>query len=244
MLNNNIKELRKQKGYSQETLAEALNVVRQTVSKWEKGYSVPDAVMLEKMAEIFEVSVGDLLGAPADTEVQKSELQQITAQLAVLNDQMAREILRRKRIRKILLTAAVVFLILCFLVGVLIFVSTPVFSKREIEAGDVSQVETLPVPSKLYSQNDIDAAIETIKTEFAENWNGCRLRTIRYAGDEVSKEETEERGVDTIVLLSVFDTLRLPDTSALNENSTYNDWNWILIRSGDGQWTHIDHGYG
>ena len=52
MLNENIKNFRKQKGYSQETLAQELNVVRQTVSKWEKGYSVPDAIMLEKLSDL------------------------------------------------------------------------------------------------------------------------------------------------------------------------------------------------
>ena len=55
MLSDNIKILRKKKGYSQETLAEQLHVVRQTISKWEKGISVPDAVMLDRMAELFEV---------------------------------------------------------------------------------------------------------------------------------------------------------------------------------------------
>lgn len=46
MLNENLKQLRKNKGFTQEELADRLNVVRQTVSKWEKGYSVPDAEML------------------------------------------------------------------------------------------------------------------------------------------------------------------------------------------------------
>ena len=66
MLSDNIKNLRKQKGYTQETLAQALNIVRQTVSKWENGYSVPDADMLEKLAEVFEVPVTDLLGSPSE----------------------------------------------------------------------------------------------------------------------------------------------------------------------------------
>ena len=61
MLGENIKALRKQKGYSQETLAQQLNVVRQTISKWEKGLSVPDAEMLERMAALFEVSTDALL---------------------------------------------------------------------------------------------------------------------------------------------------------------------------------------
>lgn len=89
MLNQNIKNLRKQKGYTQETLAQKLNIVRQTVSKWEKGYSVPDAVMLEKLAELFEVSVGELLGDTAQSNDDKADLNRISEQLAVLNNQLA-----------------------------------------------------------------------------------------------------------------------------------------------------------
>ena len=66
MLNENLKQLRKSKGLSQEELAIRLNVVRQTISKWEKGLSVPDADMLIKIADIFEVSVSELLGAKID----------------------------------------------------------------------------------------------------------------------------------------------------------------------------------
>ena len=62
MLGKNIKAFRKKKGFSQETLAQELFVVRQTVSKWEKGQSVPDAEMIEKLAEVLDVSVNDLLG--------------------------------------------------------------------------------------------------------------------------------------------------------------------------------------
>jgi putative transcriptional regulator len=74
MLSDNIKILRKKKGYSQETLAEQLHVVRQTISKWEKGISVPDAVMLDRMAaeiemaELFEVPVSVLLGGGLEVE--------------------------------------------------------------------------------------------------------------------------------------------------------------------------------
>ena len=62
MLNENIKALRKSKGLSQEELAVRLNVVRQTVSKWEQGLSVPDAAMLISIAEVFEAPVSTLLG--------------------------------------------------------------------------------------------------------------------------------------------------------------------------------------
>ena len=112
MLNQNIKNLRKQKGYTQETLAQELNIVRQTVSKWEKGYSVPDAVMLEKLAELFEVSVGELLGDIAQPNEDKADLNRISEQLAVLNNQLAKELNRKRKIRKItLIVVSVLFAI-------------------------------------------------------------------------------------------------------------------------------------
>lgn len=60
--NDNIKTLRKARGYSQDDLASRLGVVRQILSKWEKGYSVPKAAPLIWLADIFEVTVSDLLG--------------------------------------------------------------------------------------------------------------------------------------------------------------------------------------
>lgn len=99
MLSDNIKILRKKKGYSQETLAEQLHVVRQTISKWEKGISVPDAVMLDRMAELFEVPVSVLLGGRLEVEEeQPSELNEIAQQLAVLNDQLVQQAVRRRKV--------------------------------------------------------------------------------------------------------------------------------------------------
>ena len=77
MLNENLKILRKNKGYSQEQLAVRLNVVRQTVSKWEKGLSVPDAQMLMEIAEVFSVSVNELLGNDFEQENKKDTLEVI-----------------------------------------------------------------------------------------------------------------------------------------------------------------------
>ena len=99
MLSDNIKILRKKKGYSQETLAEQLHVVRQTISKWEKGISVPDAVMLDRMAELFEVPGSVLLGGRLEVEEeQPSELNEIAQQLAVLNDQLVQQAVRRRKV--------------------------------------------------------------------------------------------------------------------------------------------------
>lgn len=101
MLSENIKTLRKQKGYSQEQLADKLNVVRQTVSKWEKGYSVPDADMLEELADIFEVSVGDLLGKEIMTEEETTDIGELVKQLKILNDYFAEKARKRKKLKRI-----------------------------------------------------------------------------------------------------------------------------------------------
>lgn len=86
MLSENIKKLRKQKGLTQEELAVRLNVVRQTVSKWEKGISVPDAVLLEKIADILDTNVSTLLGKTVEPE---SDSTQIAEQLARISEQLA-----------------------------------------------------------------------------------------------------------------------------------------------------------
>ena len=99
MLSENIKILRKQKGYSQETLASQLNVVRQTVSKWEKGLSVPDAEMLEVLSELLETPVSTLLGATvSESENQQtSEMSEVAKQLAILNDRLANNAAKKRR---------------------------------------------------------------------------------------------------------------------------------------------------
>ena len=71
MFNENLKTLRKQKGFSQEELASRLHVVRQTISKWEKNLSVPDADTLIRLAEILEVSVSELLGSKIEKYLTK-----------------------------------------------------------------------------------------------------------------------------------------------------------------------------
>lgn len=102
MLGENIKTLRKRKGYSQETMAQQLNIVRQTLSKWEKGISVPDADMLTKIADLFEVTVEDLLGGNnMEDKAEDANINEIAAQLAVLNEQLANQSRRRRKTIKI-----------------------------------------------------------------------------------------------------------------------------------------------
>ena len=85
MLNENLKKLRKQKGFTQEELAAQLHVVRQTVSKWEKGVSVPDAQTVSRLAEIYEVNVSDLLGTVTIPDHREDTIAQ---ELEKINRQM------------------------------------------------------------------------------------------------------------------------------------------------------------
>ena len=89
MLNENMKAMRKSKGLSQEELAIKLNVVRQTISKWEQGLSVPDADMLISISEVFETSVSTLLGETV-VGTKADDLRAISEKLEVINLQLAR----------------------------------------------------------------------------------------------------------------------------------------------------------
>ena len=116
MLNENIKAIRKSKGLSQQELAVKLNVVRQTVSKWEQGLSVPDSDMLVSLSEALETPVSTLLGETV-MEAEADGLKAISAKLEVINLQLARRKTTRKRIiRGLLITLcagiAVIFAIL------------------------------------------------------------------------------------------------------------------------------------
>ena len=98
MLNENIRAIRKSKGLSQEELAIKLNVVRQTISKWEQGLSVPDSDMLLAISEALETPVSTLLGETV-TETKAEDLSAISQRLEVINLQLAR---RKDMHRKIL----------------------------------------------------------------------------------------------------------------------------------------------
>lgn len=98
MLNENIKTIRRAKGLSQEELAIKLNVVRQTISKWEQGLSVPDADMLISISEVLETPVSTLLGETV-AEPKADDLRAISEKLEVINLQLAhRKAARQKAI--------------------------------------------------------------------------------------------------------------------------------------------------
>ena len=112
MLNENIKRIRKSKGLSQEELAIKLNVVRQTVSKWENGLSVPDSSMLIMLADELDSTVSELLGEPI-VEPTIDDLKILSEKLEVINLQLAKRSLTKvKTIRWILISLCAVIMII------------------------------------------------------------------------------------------------------------------------------------
>lgn len=105
MFAENLKKIRKDKGYTQEIFAEKLNVVRQTVSKWEKGLSLPDVDMLSKIANVLETDVNILL----DGQITTTDQSEIVKQLAKINEQLT---IKNRRYKKIMKTIAIILLII------------------------------------------------------------------------------------------------------------------------------------
>lgn len=112
MFQENLKTLRKNKGVTQEELAARLCVVRQTVSKWEKGYSVPDAEQLSKIADFFDVPISMLLGGQIE---QESAPTYVGEQLSRINEQLVIKNRRSKRIWTVIAVITGITLLLMML---------------------------------------------------------------------------------------------------------------------------------
>ena len=95
MLSENIKAIRKSKGLSQQELAIKLNVVRQTVSKWEQGRSVPDSDLLIALSDVPETPISTLLGEPV-IEPEADAIKAVSEKLEVVNLQLARRTAMRR----------------------------------------------------------------------------------------------------------------------------------------------------
>lgn len=142
MFSKNLKTLRKQNGFSQEELASRLHVVRQTISKWEKNLSVPDADTLIRLAEILEVSVSELLGSKIENE-NGNVTNDVAEQLSRINEQLAMKNRRSRRIWKtIVIILATIFLLSVFII---MFLSVPDLNNSTHNNQPIVNVETITV---------------------------------------------------------------------------------------------------
>ena len=133
MLNENIKAIRKSKGLSQQDLADKLNVVRQTISKWEQGLSVPDSDLLIALSEALETPVSTLLGETV-TESEADQVKVLSEKLEIINLQFA----RRKAMRR----SALHWLLIAVCLGILAIAAGLVVVNSPYLGWDYSAPET------------------------------------------------------------------------------------------------------
>ncbi|MDD6252356.1 MAG: hypothetical protein PUA85_06930 [Oscillospiraceae bacterium] len=113
--------------------------------------------------------------------------------------------------------------------------------------GNTKNVRIIDYSSEMYSDAEIENAIDVVINYFEKNFEGCTLTEITYLGDDKLDDwqEFAERNNadDVMVLVSSFNVDASGGDGSLNPNSTYTNWEWILVRTNGGKWEHVDHGY-
>ncbi len=142
-------------------------------------------------------------------------------------------------IKRVLFIGLIIIAIILFAyIGFIYFTTRGYVYKLEVKSWKKSAV---------YSDEEINSAIEVTKDYFVENFGGCYLTEIKYGGDEMiapfQSYATDNNADEVIVLISSFDVGKFGGDGSLSQGSTYSNWNWILIREKDGDWRHCDHGY-
>lgn len=112
---------------------------------------------------------------------------------------------------------------------------------------NIKDVKIIDVDSEIYSESEINSAIDTVAEYFKLNFDGCTLTMLKYAGDDDNKSADEwakrYNAERAIVLLSSFDVDSSGGDGSFNPDSTYKDCQWILVENESGKWEHVDHGY-
>ena len=110
--------------------------------------------------------------------------------------------------------------------------------------GDVSNVERVMRVSECYTETEIHDAMDIVTAYFREEFDGCRLKNLRYDEPLAEQQEWAKQydADEAIVLESSFYVIGSKNPT-LNPNSTYRGWEWILTRTGNGNWELQTCGY-
>lgn len=190
MLNENLSKVRKERGLTQEALAVKLNVVRQTISKWENGTAVPDADTLCRIAEALDISVADLLGSPANEE--KMDMTAIAKSLAEINEQLAVRNRRSSKVLKIICGVIIgLFLLIAILIILNISVGTPVVNDTsvsvETNVGNPIELDENGVPLLSEIKQDDEPNLR----DFFRSGNLTNEQIIRSWGEPIKESRNK-----------------------------------------------------
>lgn len=113
--------------------------------------------------------------------------------------------------------------------------------------GKVNEVGVLEVKSTIYTSGEINDGINAVLDYFQKEFRGCTLVALQYVGDDRNSDfvsYAQRIGSDEVmVFTSTFDVDESGGDGSLNPNTSYEGWLWILARTPDGKWEHVDHGY-
>ncbi len=179
MLSENIARLREEHGLTQKQLAEQLHVVRQTVSKWEKGTSMPDAETLVKLAEIFGTTPNELLDIETPEPLDAAEL---TWRTTVISEQLRVQQQRTDGILKAVKRIFALLLAIIILPPAIYFglLSLAIATSASQQSASTQGQQVSPADQTLieYTLNGQDG-------QFAINYDpGNPSRPISYFGSE------------------------------------------------------------
>ena len=187
MFQDNLKALRKEKGFTQESLAIELHVVRQTVSKWEKGLSVPDAEMLQKLSEVLEMPVARLLGAELPQE--EAQRNEVAEQLAKINEQLAIKNRRGRRVLKAVVIVVAIVVAILVLVPVILF---PLLRATRNYVFDISENGAAGAVSFVCELNGKEYPCEL---EYDQNYRIVSLTEDFYISDHLAISQYTDANV-------------------------------------------------
>ena len=192
MLNENLSRIRRKRGLTQESLAIKLNVVRQTVSKWENGTAVPDADMLCRIADALDVSVAELLGSPERED--KMDMTAIAKSLAEINEQLAVRNKRSNNVLKVILGVAIgLFLLIAIVIVLNISTGTSVIDNnvtvQKIDSGESSGTTIGLDENEIPSLQQVDKNNEHALQEFLGSRNISKEQIIDSWGNPVREND-------------------------------------------------------
>lgn len=171
----NLRRLRKAKDIKQEALAEAMNVSRQTVSKWENGTAMPDFKKLNALAEYFGVTMDELLGFSNDKNnndnINDYTKEYINELITLENMQSSKKI---KELYKKLKTCAVIF---CVALAVIIFFMISIINQidnlrlqiNNVQSPQIIQDDSDDSPGNTHDMSD-DASYEVLSFDKDKPW--------------------------------------------------------------------------
>lgn len=238
-----LRDLRKEKGLTQEELAEHFNISARTVSRWETGSNMPELSILVEMSEFYEVGIKEIIDGERERtlDVKDSEIKDTLVKVVDYSNEYS-----RKKVKKVWI---IVFSLLLVLLAVILIVPTALFTDNK--GGNTAEVKIDYGASSIYTKADMDEAIELIKTKFA-SWEGCELHSISYKSDECNRKENIEwlnsignrdtEYTQCIELLSDFYSSKTSGGS-WNGDYEYTDCQWWLARTDGGEWHLLTWGY-